>query len=1118
MNKLVAIGGVTTALAGLALTLFASASLAAQALEIPNLDFASLCRSEERVSGIGLAASDWSGDPALLAPDQVYPTALALLSGSSALARDPVRAAALFAYVVERGGQHASAARVALATLLFSGDGIERDTERAIDLLRKAASERAAGAASRLAKLYEAGDLVERDLAMATRLLREAAAWGDANALVDLLRLERQGLTTLAEGRQTIINSLRVAIFESVAEADCAILKIVADSYLTGRAFEPDVTIAIRWYRAAAEGAVPAALFQLGRFYRRGQGVPLDTEKGWSLFREAAAQGYLNAAVALGRARVAGYRVGLDLEGAETYLLAGARSGLLPAMEGLVDLYGGIDGEMPQPEAAFAWVEKSAHHPDSGSMQLIRLARAFEGGKGTARDPRKAFEAYQAAAKAGSIDALLKLGAYYRAGEFVEADPGRAQRYYRQAALRGNRDAIRAMIARHRCGFVGDPDLEKEQLWVERAMAVQVLGEILAQIRLAQRDNDQVRLEIFVRFLRRAAKGGTKRAMAYLSRYFEIGLGVERDESWARKWRDLAVAPGPQQNEALLALAKVALSENGGGGDSDVAALLESLAKSGMPDAISAYADWIEENQPGKDHEVERLRREAAELGNLHARRKLATGALVQGGTEQGLTELLALAEKGDAASQLSLAEAYSRGVLADRPDAAKRAGHWFEALLQADSCDSSMLARMARLAVSGIAGGAYRDRADIWIAQAERLFWGNSKDARELAKYFWTVPKTGADSQLEQKAVQWAAEAFHRGDRGAARELARHYRNRGEFDRALTWFARGADSGDTASMTDQARLLRRLYRETGDDAYRASLLAAATAGQLAAQVEMGRLILDGATTEAQRGQAIDWLLRAMADGQSDAAGILVRFLDELHDRIGKDDMRRLVAAVESSAADKPSAMAALGEVFASDLLGPPDLEKAVRWSRGAAQAGHRGAMRRYGDLLRDGQGVGQDRAAAVGWYQRAADAGDTTAIGRLGDAYARGLGVEVDLDRAIQFYRQAADLGHRSSVLNLAKAYLDGDHVARDPVRGLRYLRKAADLGEPRAMLRLADMIALGQAGDGGAEAAARWIRRAADTGNRKAKLRLAAAYDVGFGVNRDPDRAGKLREEANE
>lgn len=94
-----------------------------------------------------------------------------------------------------------------------------------------------------------------------------------------------------------------------------------------------DYAAALRWLEPAAGRSVAQAQFILGFMHQNGRGVPSDAQKGATLFRQAAEQGYRYAQYALG----ASYRFGLGVERdlllAHHWLLLSELNGYDPARQ-----------------------------------------------------------------------------------------------------------------------------------------------------------------------------------------------------------------------------------------------------------------------------------------------------------------------------------------------------------------------------------------------------------------------------------------------------------------------------------------------------------------------------------------------------------------------------------------------------------------------------------------------------------------------------------------------------------------------------------------------------------------------------------------------------------------
>jgi uncharacterized protein len=141
-----------------------------------------------------------------------------------------------------------------------------------------------------------------------------------------------------------------------------------------------------------------------------------------------------------------------------------------------------------------------------------------------------------------------------------------------------------------------------------------------------------------------------------------------------------------------------------------------------------------------------------------------------------------------------------------------------------------------------------------------------------------------------------------------------------------------------------------------------AELTAAAEAGDVEAQVALGRLHLRGsAQVPADAGQARAWFLRAEA------------------------------ARPGSGAYD-------LGRMSQSGKGGPADPVEAVRWFELAAEAGSPDAMFLLANAARTGAGMPRDDARAIALYQRAAAMEHPESLQALALAHLHGeLGLAID-------------------------------------------------------------------------------------------------------------------------
>ncbi len=120
---------------------------------------------------------------------------------------------------------------------------------------------------------------------------------------------------------------------------------------------------------------------------------------------------------------------------------------------------------------------------------------------------------------------------------------------------------------------------------------------------------------------------------------------------------------------------------------------------------------------------------------------------------------------------------------------------------------------------------------------------------------------------------------------------------------------------------------------------------------------------------------------------------------------------------------------------------------QAAQWYRQAAGQGHARAALMLGLLLKNGEGIAQDKAGAAHWLGVAAAAGNAHAMFLLSNIYAHGEGVPVDARRARDLLERAADREYPAALQQLAMVKQMGDALtARDPHEAQELLKEAEE------------------------------------------------------------------------
>lgn len=159
-----------------------------------------------------------------------------------------------------------------------------------------------------------------------------------------------------------------------------------------------------------------------------------------------------------------------------------------------------------------------------------------------------------------------------------------------------------------------------------------------------------------------------------------------------------------------------------------------------------------------------------------------------------------------------------------------------------------------------------------------------------------------------------------------------------------------------------------------------------------------------------------------------------------------------------------------------------------------AAREGVLDAQALLGQILLDGQGIGQDQPLAMRWFEIAATGGHLMARNMLGRCHEHGWGCNADAAVAAAHYRQAAEAGLDWAIYNYANLLATGRGVIGDQVQALDLYRRAAQLGHAKSMNLLGRYLEEGQFCPADPHAARDWYRRSAVSGDFRGQFSYAA------------------------
>ncbi len=164
---------------------------------------------------------------------------------------------------------------------------------------------------------------------------------------------------------------------------------------------------------------------------------------------------------------------------------------------------------------------------------------------------------------------------------------------------------------------------------------------------------------------------------------------------------------------------------------------------------------------------------------------------------------------------------------------------------------------------------------------------------------------------------------------------------------------------------------------------------SAAECGIAAAQISLGRLLLEGRGVELDPISAIRWFKRACDSGNAEALNMV-------------------------------------GRCYENGWGAEPDLARAADFYRRSAQAGNDWGQYNFGNLLFDGRGLLQDQRAAFCWYLLSAQQGHARAMNLVGRCLEEGWGCHASLEEARYWYKSSAERGYFRAQFNHALILLE--------------------------------------------------------------------------------------------
>jgi TPR repeat protein len=280
-----------------------------------------------------------------------------------------------------------------------------------------------------VAKALVNGDGVAQDHVLAAEWYEKAAAAGDIESRHRLGKMYFHGQEGVEQDLECAVAEFRRAAEEGEEGGHAPAQRFLADCYYDGDRVEKDYVHAREWYKKAALGGDPDAIYDAAEMCLNGEGGEPDFEYAARMFHKLAKNGNGQAQNQLGCMYLKG------------------------------------DGVAQDDMQAVAWFGKSADNEISEGQ--ANLAYCHLKGWGVERDAFEAGRLFRLAALQRDAKAQWYLGEIFRKGElYCGAKMKLARKYLRLAAEQGNDDASARLEEMDRerlhCALCGADDAPSE--------------------------------------------------------------------------------------------------------------------------------------------------------------------------------------------------------------------------------------------------------------------------------------------------------------------------------------------------------------------------------------------------------------------------------------------------------------------------------------------------------------------------------------------------------------------------------------------------------------------------------------------------------------------------------
>ncbi len=287
-----------------------------------------------------------------------------------------------------------------------------------------------------------------------------------------------------------------------------------------------------------------------------------------------------------------------------------------------------------------------------------------------------------------------------------------------------------------------------------------------------------------------------------------------------------------------------------------------------------------------------------------------------------------------------------------------------------------------------------------------------------------------------------------------------------------------------------------------------AATLKEAQGGAAARYVDLAMLYLDGDGVERDVPQALAWLRKGVAGGDTDAMVELGNVYFDGADGVKIDRRAAMKLYAQAARLGDPNGMYNLGVAHEGGEGLPENPRLALSWYLKAAAAGSARGYYSAGEAYLDGDGTRVDTAKGVAMLRKAIEMGSADAMNEMGRLHSEGAGgVRLDHAEALKLYSAAAANDLPAGMSNLGVVHHNGEGVPVNYTQAMHWFQLAADRGYLEAWYDLGVMCERGQGIKADDDLALLMYRKAAES--KDADLRQKAQKAINRLTGFDDDDA---------